>query len=54
MVNQRGLRLLPGSSQRYPLIDSYYVRGFGTGVRHRGAAVVMQITTESEYDWPTL
>ena len=54
LANQQGLRLLPGSSQRYPLIDSYYVRGFGTGVRHRGAAVVMQITTSSTYTPPSL
>lgn len=38
----RGLRLLPGNQQRYPLIDSYYSRGFGTGVRQRGAGVITQ------------
>lgn len=38
----RGLRLLPGNQQRYPLVDSYYARGFGTGIRQRGGAVVMQ------------
>jgi hypothetical protein len=40
----RGLRLIPGNQSNYPLIDSYYSRGFGTGVRHRGAGIVMQIT----------
>lgn len=40
----RGLRLLRGSQHDYPLVDSFYQRGFGTGVRHRGAGVVMQIT----------
>lgn len=40
----RGLRLLRGSQHDYPLVDSYYLRGFGTGVRHRGAGVVMKIT----------
>jgi hypothetical protein len=39
----RGLRLLPGNQQRYPLIDSYYARAFGTGIRQRGGAVVMRI-----------
>lgn len=39
----RGLRLLPGNQQRYPLIDSYYARGFGTGIRQRGGAVVMML-----------
>ncbi len=40
----RGLRLVKGRTPDYPLIDSFYQRGFGTGVRHRGAGVVMQIT----------
>lgn len=40
----RGLRLLRGSQHDYPLVDSFYQRAFGTGVRHRGAGVVMQIT----------
>jgi len=42
----RGLQLINprGQTVDYPLIDSYYSRGFGTGVRHRGAAAVMQIT----------
>lgn len=39
----RGLRLVPGNQQRYPLIDSYYSRGFGTGIRQRGGAVIMQL-----------
>jgi hypothetical protein len=41
----RGLRILPGNDQRYPLIESYYTRAFGTGIRQRGGAVVMQIST---------
>lgn len=48
----QGLRLLPGNQQAYPLIDSYYSRGFGTGVRQRAGAVVMQLTTESKYKVP--
>ena len=39
----RGLRLLPGNQARYPLVDSYYSRGFGTGIRQRGGAVVMMM-----------
>lgn len=43
----RGLRLVKGREPDYPLIDSYYQRGFGTGVRQRGAAMVMKITAGS-------
>lgn len=50
----RGLRLLPGSNLNYPLVDSFYTRGFGVGVRHRGAAAVMQIKASGTYDIPTL
>lgn len=39
----RGLRLLPGNQQRYPLIDSYYARAFGTGIRQRGGAAIMML-----------
>ncbi len=45
--NLHGLRLVKGRDNDYPLIDSYYNRGFGTGVRHRGAGVVLQITAGS-------
>lgn len=48
----RGLRLVKGRDNDYPLIDSYYVRGFGTGVRQRGAGMVMQITTNGSYAAP--
>lgn len=48
----RGLRLVKGPDNDYPLIDSYYNRGFGTGVRHRGAGVVMQIKASGTYDVP--
>lgn len=40
----RGVRLVEGSSTRYPLTDSVYDGYLGAGVRHRGAAVVLQIT----------
>lgn len=51
-TNLRGLRLVKGTDPDYPLINSYYQRGFGTGVRQRGAGVVMQITAGS-YTIPT-
>lgn len=52
----RGLRLLPGNQQAYPLIDSYYSRGFGTGVRQRGGAVLTQfkVGAANSYDIPTI
>lgn len=48
----RGLRLVKGRDNDYPLIDSFYQRGFGTGVRHRGAGVAMQITANATYTIP--
>lgn len=48
----RGLTLIPGNNSDYPLVDSYYRHGFGTGVRHRGAGVVMQIKAAGAYDIP--
>lgn len=48
----RGLRVMPGNDQRYPLVESYYTRGFGTGIRQRAGAVVTQITSSS-YSIPT-
>ncbi len=49
----RGLRMIPGNQQGYPLIDSYYSRGFGTGIRQRGGAVVTQIKASGNYEIPT-
>lgn len=48
----RGLRLVKGREADYPLIDSYYLRGFGTGVRQRGAGMIMQITANATYAPP--
>jgi hypothetical protein len=48
----RGLKLLPGNQQRYPLVDSYYIHGFGTGIRRRTGAVIMQITASGTYTIP--
>jgi hypothetical protein len=48
----RGLRLMPGPGTDYPLTDAFYQHGFGVGVRHRGAGVVMKITAGA-YTIPT-
>lgn len=48
----RGLRILPGNDQRYPLVESYFARAFGTGIRQRAGAVVMQIKAAGSYDRP--
>lgn len=47
------LRMIPGVGQ-YPLQDSYFQRSFGTGVRHRGAAAVVQIKAAGAYDVPDI
>lgn len=49
-----GLRLIPGRVPAYPLQDSFFARCFGVGVRHRGAAVCVQITTGTTYSAPPL
>lgn len=43
----QGLILKPGNRESYPLIDSYFIRGIGTGVRLRGAAAIMQVGVAS-------
>ena len=48
----RGLRLVKGRDNDYPLVDSFYQHGFGTGVRHRGAGIVMQVTDDASYTAP--
>jgi len=49
----RGMRMVKGRDPDYPLQDSYWQRGFGTGVRHRGATYVMQITASGSYTIPS-
>jgi hypothetical protein len=51
--SMRGLRLVKGPNPDYPLIDSYYNRGIGTGIRQRGGAFCMQITSSGTYTVPT-
>lgn len=49
----RGLMLLKGRDPNYPLQESYYGRSFGTGIRHRGALVIIQIKASGSYAVPT-
>lgn len=49
----QGMRLVAGPKADYPLIESYYVRGFGVGVLQRGAGAVMQVVTGTTYTPPT-
>lgn len=50
----RGLRLVKGRTPNYPLLDSFWTVGFGTGIRHRGAGMVMQIKASGTYDIPAV
>jgi hypothetical protein len=50
----QGLRQIPGNANGYPLQDSFYSRSFGVGTRHRGAAVVTQVTDSGSYTAPTI
>ena len=50
----RGLRLVKGKQANYPLIDSFWAVGFGTGIRHRGAGMVMEVTADPSYDIPSV
>jgi hypothetical protein len=43
----RGLRLINDNASSYPLVDSFYSRGFGTGIRQRGGAAVMRISASA-------
>ena len=49
--NQRGLRQIAGVGP-YPVVDSHFARCFGVGTRHRGAACVVQVTTNASYSPP--
>jgi hypothetical protein len=50
----RGLILKGGDRNAYPIVNSTYIRGMGTGVRTRGAGAVMQITANASYTTPTI
>lgn len=52
----RGVVIKPGNNANYPLIDSAFIRGLGTGVGRRGAAAVMQVSAgayavPAKYAW---
>ncbi len=49
----RGLKHIPGQRSTYPLVDSFYRRGFGVGVRQRGAGVIMQVKAALPYVIPS-
>lgn len=51
-ANYRGLRLIPGNQSGYPLVESFYSVGFGTGVRQRAGGVVLQLKASGSYDIP--
>ena len=48
----RNLRQIPGTGP-YPIVNSYNQRSFGVGVRQRGAAACIQVTTDADYTAPT-
>lgn len=48
----QGLQLVKGPNPDYPLIDSFYQRIFGTGIRQRGGGAVMQVTASGTYTSP--
>lgn len=49
----RGLKLIP-AYERYPLRESYYHQTIGSGIRHRGAGVIMQVKASGTYEIPDL
>ncbi|WP_373139637.1 hypothetical protein [Mycobacterium marinum] len=48
----QGLHHIPGNGP-YPIQDSLFARGFGVGVRHRGATAICQIKASGSYTAPT-
>lgn len=50
----RGLKVIPGNRQGYPLIESFFQRGLGTGIRQRGAGVVAQVSGNASYTVPAI
>lgn len=49
----QGLKIIPGANATYPLQNSFYRRGLGTGVRQRGSFAIMQIKASGNYQIPT-
>lgn len=50
----RGLRLMPGPVNDYPLVESFFERFGNWKVWRRGAAVVVQLTASATFVSPTL
>jgi hypothetical protein len=50
----QGLKLIPGQRSDYPLTDSFYRRGFGTGIRQRGAGFLVQVSASGTYTVPAI
>lgn len=50
----RGLKVIPGARSDYPLLDSFYRRGFGTGIRHRGGIAIAQVKASGNYTIPAM
>jgi len=48
----QGLKIIPGQRSDYPLLDSFYRRGLGTGIRQRGGGVMMQVVASTTYTVP--
>lgn len=48
----RGLKVIPGQRSDYPLLDSFYRKGIGTGMRHRGGVAIMQVKASGNYTVP--
>lgn len=53
-ANLRGLRLVKGRNPDYPLIDSFWAAGFGTGIRQRGGGIVLELTADASYEAPAI
>ena len=43
----QGLVLKPGNNNAYPLIDSAFVKGIGSGIARRGGAAVMRVSASA-------
>jgi hypothetical protein len=48
----RGLKVIPGQRSQYPLLDSFYRRGVGAGIRQRGGGALMQVKASGSFVVP--
>ena len=48
----QNLRVIPRAGQ-YPIVGAYHQRSFGVGLRRRGSAVCVQVTTGNIYAPPS-